>query len=264
MRIIALSNQKGGTAKTSTAVSMFEMLIENGNKTLFIDADPQRNATEVLGAKTDGVPTLYDVVAADRIEDLIDINDAIQKTKYGDVIASDVNMTRADITFIHDPMGINRFKNALANLDKSYEYVIVDTSPKIDRVLFSVLVAADEIIIPTSASKFGAMGITDLVKTISEIKRSVNPDLVIAGILITNHKPNTRFEKTARAEIEKAAEMLGTKVYKTPIRSTVKVLEAQGVGRLLYDYDPNCTASQDYLHFVDEFLKDEKKYKNKA
>lgn len=258
MRVIAISNQKGGTAKTTTAVAMFEMLVENGNKTLLIDADPQRNATEMMEAQIEGVATLYDVVAA---RERVNINEAIQHTKHGDIIASDPNMISADIIFTQDPLGMNRFKDSLADLDPSYEYVIVDTSPKIDRILFSVLVAADEVIIPTNAQKFAAMGIMDLYSTINEIQTKINPDLRISGILITNFRSNTKFEKKALIQTQEAAEKMGTKVYKHPIRSTIKVGEAQGLNRMLYDYDPFCTASQDYTEFVTEFLKDEKKLK---
>lgn len=252
MKVITIANQKGGIGKTTTATTMAGILQERGYKVLLIDADPQRNSTAVYNAKTDGEATLYDVLAGNP---RIDINEAIQHTENGDIVASDKLMRDADIIFLQDSAnGIYRLQDALEKLDKSYDYVIIDTNPTIDRIMYNALVCADHVIIPTSAALFGVMGLSDLVETMSAIKKRSNPKLDILGILIVAYKGNTNFAKSVREQLNSVAEQIGTKIFKTPIRASIKVEESQASMTPLNRYAPKCTSCIDYNTFIDELL----------
>lgn len=253
MKVITIANQKGGIGKTTTATTMAGILTERGYKVLLIDADPQRNTTAVYNAKTEGEATLYDVLAGNP---RLDINEAIQHTENGDIIASDKLMRDADIIFLQDSAnGIFRLKDSLEDLKEDYDYVIIDTNPTIDRIMYNALVCADEVIIPTSAALFGVMGLSDLVETMAAIKKRINPGLHIAGILVVAYKGNTNFAKSVKEQLDAVAEQIGTKIFETPIRASIKVEESQARMLPLNKYAPYCTSNLDYNDFVDEFLK---------
>ena len=255
MKVITIANQKGGIGKTTTVTTMAGILQEKGYKVLVVDADPQRNTTAVYNAQFEGVATLYDAVAANPP---LDIKEAIQHTENGDIVASDKLMRDADIIFLQDSTnGIYRLKDALESVKDNYDYCLIDTNPTIDRILYNALMAADEVIIPTSAAMFGVMGLSDLIETISAVKKR-NSNLKVAGILIVAFKQGTNFAKSVRGQLEDVARQIGVKVFKTPIRSSIKVEESQAVMKPLNVYAPKCNSTLDYIDFVNEFLEGEK------
>lgn len=254
MKVITITNQKGGIGKTTTATTMAGILSEKGYKVLVIDADPQRNTTAVYNAKWENETTLYDVLAGNP---RVSMKEAIQHTENGDIVASDKLMRDADIVFLQDSAnGIFRLQDALEDVKDEYDYVIIDTNPTIDRIMYNALVAADEIIIPTSAALFGVMGLGDLIETIAAVKRRSNPKLKVKGILIVAYKGHN-FNKQVKEQLDSFAESIGTKVFKTPIRVCVKVEESQAAMMPLHKYAPKCTSTADYKAFVDEFLEEE-------
>lgn len=251
-KVITIANQKGGIGKTTTATTMASMLSERGYKTLLIDADPQRNSTATYGAQSDGVATLYDVLAAD---ERIPLSEAIQHTDFGDIVASDKLMRNADIIFLQDSAnGIYRLQDAVSEEGLDYDYIIIDTNPTIDRIMYNALVAADEVIIPISATLYGFMGLADLIETIRAIQKRSNRNLVIKGILIVAYKGQTNFAKEVRSDLEEAAKSVGTVLFKTGIRDSIKVPESQAKKMPLSKYAPNSTSAQDYQGFIDEYL----------
>lgn len=255
MKVIAVANQKGGIGKTTTVTTMAGILQEKGYRVLVIDADPQRNTTAVYNAKFEGVATLYDTVAANP---KIDMKDAIQHTENGDIVASDKLMRDADVIFLQDSTnGIYRLDDALESVRNDYDYCLIDTNPTIDRILYNALMAADEVIIPTSAAMFGVMGLSDLIETIFAVQRR-NKKLKVAGILIVAYKQSTNFAKSVREQLEQVAEQIGVKVFRTPIRSCIKVEESQAMMKPLHIYAPKSTSTLDYIDFVNEYLEGEK------
>lgn len=254
MRVITVANQKGGIGKTTTVTTMAGILQEKGYKVLVIDADPQRNTTAVYGAEYEGVATLYDAVAA---KPLLDIHEAIQHTENGDIVASDKLMRDADIVFLQDSTnGVYRLGDALESVQDEYDFCLIDTNPTIDRILYNALMAADEVIIPTSAAKFGIMGLGDLIETIAAVKKR-NKKLKVSGILVVAYKPGTNFEKSVREQLNEIAGQIGVKVFKTPIRTCIKVEESQAMMKPLHVYAPKCSSTLDYIDFVNEFLEEE-------
>ena len=254
MKTIVIANQKGGVGKTTTATTLASMLKERGYKTLLIDTDMQCNSTDTYQASTDGVATLYDVILADK-KDRVSIEEAVQETNVGSIIASDQLLGNADTIIKNDAVnGIYRLQEALAKEKDKWDYVVIDTNPTLNSMIYNSLVAADEVIIPVVADRYALAGLSQLAETISAIKSRPNRDLKVAGLLLIKYKERTNLGQQVRDDLEKIAEQMDTKLFDTKIRETIKVQEAQVWRMTLIDYAPNSTACLDYEAFVDELL----------
>ena len=246
---IAIANQKGGVGKTTTALALASGLKELGKKVLMVDTDPQRNTTKVYGAKTEGVATLYDIIFAG-----FKAKDVIQKTEYGDIIASDRNLINADTQVKPGPGMYKYIKNAVSSVEKNYDYIIFDTPPHTGVLLGNVLMSAENIIIPCTADSFGIQGITDFAETINEYKED-NKKLKILGLLIIKYKGRQSLTKDIEENLLPSyAKSLKTKVFETRIRESVKCQEAQTLNRSLLSYAPNATTSEDYRALINEIM----------
>lgn len=249
MKIFVVANQKGGIGKTTTATNLAGILSKKG-KTLLIDADPQGNSTSTYEAEIKDVATLYDVMID---SDKLPINEAIQHLENGDIVASDPLLTKAEKMLDGDVEGFYRLKDAIDELD-GYDYVVIDTAPSLNVILYNCLIAADEVVIPLTADAYAIQGISQLYDTIMAVKRRQNPALKIAGLLLVKYAGRSNLEKTTREEISEQAQRMGTKLFATAIRECVKTKEAQDKQMLLIDYAPKCNTMVDYMEFVDELL----------
>lgn len=250
-KVIAVTNQKGGIGKTTTVTSIAAILQERGYKTLVIDADVQCNATDTFRAEYEGVPTLFDVM----LEEInpVSINDAIQHTEMGDIVASDPLLRETDPRLsIKGMKGLKRLKTAIDELE-GYDYVIIDTHPSIDMMLRNVLVACDEILIPMKAGRYSFQGINDLIEAIDDAK-GLNPNLKIAGILRVDYKESTNVGKGTSAALDQVGGALNAPVFDSIIRNCVKIPEAQSERMTLLKYSKSCIAEHDYEDFVEEYL----------
>lgn len=248
--VFVVANQKGGIGKTTTATNLAGILSKKA-KTLLIDADPQGNSTSTYEAKVDDVATLYDVMVD---SDKLPIDEAIQNLENGDIVASDPLLSKAEKILDGDVEGFYRLKDALDELD-GYEYIVIDTAPSLNVILYNTLIAADKVIIPVTADAYAMQGISQLYDTIMAVKRRQNRDLEIAGLLLVKYAGRSNLEKTTREDIEAEAAKMGTKLFNTAIRECVKTKEAQEKKKLLIDYAPKCNTMLDYIDFVDELLK---------
>lgn len=250
-KIIAVTNQKGGIGKTTTATSIAGILNERGYKTLLIDTDTQCNSSDTYRAEIEGVPTLYDVLLEEA--NPVSLKDAIQHTEIGDIVASDLLLCEAGSKLSQKGIkGYTKLRTALKDID-DYDYIIIDTPPSLDIMLRNVLIAADEIIIPMGAGRYSFQGINDLAETIND-SRSLNPDLKIAGALMVNVKESTNIAKETKEALEVVKNVLGSKVFSSIIRSSVKVPEAQSCRMTLIKYAKSCNVERDYEDFVEEYL----------
>lgn len=249
MTTYVVANQKGGIGKTTTATNLAGILSKKG-PTLLIDADPQGNSTSTYQAKIEDVATLYDVmIDADRLP----IDEAIQHLENGDIVASDPLLAKAEKILDGDVEGFYRLKDALDALD-GYDYVVIDTAPSLNVILYNCLIAADQVIIPVTADAYAMQGIAQLYDTIMAVKRRQNPALVIAGLLLVKYSGRSNLEKVTLTDIEAQARDMGTKLFSTTIRECVKTKEAQDAKKLLIDYAPKCNTMLDYLSFTEELL----------
>ena len=244
-----IANQKGGIGKTTTATTLAGILATKG-KTLLIDADPQGNSTSTYQAVIEDQATLYDVMVD---ADAAPIEEAIQHMPNGDIVASDPLLAKAGKMLDGNVEGLYRLQDALDMLD-GYEYIVIDTAPSLDVVLYNCLIAADQVIIPVTADAYAMQGLSKLHDTIKAVQKRQNPKLVIAGLLLVKYSGRSNLEKNVREEIQGVAEQIGTKLFTTVVRECVKTKEAQMKKKLLIDYAPNCTTMQDYSEFVEELV----------
>ncbi|MBQ7557347.1 MAG: ParA family protein [Lachnospiraceae bacterium] len=245
--VFVIANQKGGIGKSTTATNLAAILGKK-KKTLLIDADPQGNSTDTYEAKIEDVATLYDVMID---SDKLPASDAIQHTKNGDIIASDPLLVRAEKMLDGDVEGFYRLKDALDVLE-GYDYIVIDTAPSLNIILYNCLIASDQVIIPVTADAYATQGIEQLYDTIMAVKRRQNRDLSIAGLLLVRYSGRSNLERSTRESIEESAAGMGTKLFDTVIRECVKTREAQEHRMNLIDYAPRCTTCQDYLEFTKE------------
>ena len=242
-----VANQKGGIGKTTTATTLAGILGKKG-KTLLIDADPQGNSSATYQAQIENQATLYDVMVD---SDMLPLEDAVQHMPNGDIVASDPLLGKAEKMLDGDVEGLYRLKDAIEELG-GYDYIVIDTAPSLNVILYNCLIAADEVIIPVMADAYSMQGLQQLCSTIKAVQRRQNPSLRIAGLLLVKFSGRSNLEKNVQQELQQQAEKLGTKVFQTAIRECVKTKEAQKAKQLLVDYAPNCTSMQDYQAFVKE------------
>ena len=250
---IAVANRKGGIGKSSTALALSAGLKRRGYKVLMIDTDPQRNTTNVYKALTDGVATLYDIIFAG-----FKAADCIQHTEYGDIIASDENLKSADTQIKPSPGMYKYIRNAVKEVEGSYDFIIYDTQPHAGILLGNVLMSCQYVITPCTCDAFGIQGIMDFYEMIKEYQED-NEQLSILGLLIIKYKGRQSLTKDIEENLlPEYAQKMNTKVFNTRIRESVKCQEAQTMRKSIFDYSPDCTTAIDYNTLIDEILKEVK------
>ena len=251
---IAISNQKGGIGKTTTAIELFSGLKRKGYKVLMIDSDPQRSTTGVFGAKIEGSATLADMLYSGE-----DALECIQTTEMGEIIASDLILSEADTKIPADADRFYHLADTCGKLEGKYDYIIFDTPPGNGVLLGNVLSYVDYVIMPVTCDKFGVQGMMDFNNSLEKYKKRINPRLRILGILKIKYKGRQSLTRDLEDNLLPAqAEEMNTKIFNTKIRESVKCQEAQALGKSVMDYEPTCTTSIDYTTFVEEFLREAK------
>ena len=252
--VVAITNQKGGIGKTSTAIALATLLNKSGHKTLLIDADAQCNASDTFHAVIDNRATLYDVLLEGE-----DLENAIQKTEYGDIVPGDALLRRADATLPADPSGFVKLDNAINAFGRNdYEFIVIDTAPALGVLTRNVLIAADQVIIPVSADRYAIKGLDELVQSIQAIKKDprLNPRIRIYGLLLVAYPDRTRLGKQILDSLKNISDQLGTRIITPAVRRTIKINEAHAKRTPLIYYDDKCTAAQDYAVIVEDFIKE--------
>lgn len=247
MKTLTAINQKGGVGKSTTALATAQGLAKKGYKVLFIDLDPQQNASFVLKVKG-SEPTSLDVMTGEA-----DIADAIQEAGGIDAVAADPQAAGADR--ILEGIGAeHRLKEALDPVASAYDYCVIDTPPALGILTTNALTAADAAVIPAQADIFSLEGVGQLAGTLEAVKRYANPSLTVAGILLTRFNGRATLSRDIREAAEGAAAALGTSVFDATIREGIAVKEAQAVQQSIFDYAPRAKVTQDFSEYLDELL----------
>ncbi len=246
--IITISNQKGGVSKTTTAHAMAAVLSLRGYKTLLVDIDPQANLSYTQGAD-DLAQGVYELLRKDA-----DISDVIQKTPQGDIVSGSLLLAGADMEFTQTGREY-LLKESLRPVDKLYDFIVLDTPPTLGILTINALTASNDVIIPMCADIFSIQGLAQLYNTISKVKMYCNPNLCISGILMTRYNGRTVLSQDLRTSIEEKANQIGSSVYKTVIRESVAIKEAQTQQVSVFLSSPKSNPATDYIQFIDEYLK---------
>ena len=257
MKVYVVANAKGGVGKTTTSLALASILRSKGYKVLIIDTDLQQNTTNGYNAEPDGVATLYDVMISD---ERVSIEQAIQKCERGDIIASDELLKRADEVLKNEVDGNYRLQDAMEKLE-GYDYVVIDTPPRLDTVSINCLACADEVIIPVICDKYSIEGLTKFYENLMAIKKRLNPKIKIAGLLrVQTQRAYTPFKEISPV-LEEFAKKMGTKLFEANIRHCVDVTKAQGEDIDILDFNKRGNATKDYIEFVEELLEEGKSKK---
>lgn len=248
MKTYAIINQKGGVAKTSTALALGEGIARKGYKVLFVDLDPQGNLSYTLKANTQGYGALGVLQRPETAKDEI-----IDLFKNGSIIASTPALYGADTTITQTGKEY-RLKEALATIEEGFDFCIIDTPPALGILTVNALTACTAAIIPAQADIYSLQGISQLKTTIETVKKYCNPDLYIAGILITRYNGRTIIRREISELLEETAIQMNTKVYTSRIRECTALVEAQTRRESIFEYAPRSNASDDYFEFVNEIL----------
>lgn len=246
MKIFVVTNQKGGTGKTTTAATLWAGLNRRGHATLAIDLDAQGNLSYSAGAKQEkGRPTVFSVLLGEALA-----VDAIQATHEGDIMPSAPGLVAADKVF-NDIGREFLLRNALRSIT-AYEAIVIDTPPALGILTVNALAAADRVIIPAQAEVYSMQGIREVYKAVQALTPDFNPNIGIAGILVTRYSDRANINKEAVKLLEQQAANIGTRVYSTRIREAVAVREAQISRQSLLEYAPAAKVTADYNAFIDE------------
>lgn len=259
-KVITINVQKGGVGKTTTAHELGSNLTKMGYKVLVIDLDPQQNLSKFSGAPLTEYYTIYEVLKGE-----CDFSDAIHfrevpdnKVNNYDVCTAHKNLEHAEKEF-GEWSDVYLLTDKLKDVKDKYDFIIIDTQPKLGILPNMALTAADYVIIPVEASAAGIQGMGQLFERIDKIthpERGSNKNLKVAGMLLTMYADRTNLEKSIRKQLEVTASRMQTKIFRTTIRESVVIQEAQALKDSVLNHAPKSNPCVDYTNFTKELLKE--------
>jgi chromosome partitioning protein len=245
-RVIAFANQKGGVAKTTTALNLGVAFAEQGMKVLLVDLDPQGNLTMSQGLNPDAIErSMFDVLVH-----RVPITEVIHNAEV-DLAVSSIDLAGAELA-LSSMIGRERaLEKALAPVKENYNYVLIDTPPSLGLLTINALVASNGVIVPVQCEYLSLRGLVQLENTLSMIRENLNPDVAIEGILPTMYDKRTLHSREA---VEILEENFGNLVFDTKIRKTIRYAEAPVKGSSVLKYDPTGNAAEAYRKLAKEVL----------
>lgn len=248
-KVLAITNQKGGVGKTTTAVNLSASLAEAGKRTLLIDIDPQGNATSGLGInKKELQQSIYDALLNHQPLSLLRVETEIP---WLDIIPSNRQLAGAEVELVEMEARENRLKAALRKIKERYHFILIDCPPSLGLLAVNSLTAADAVIIPIQCEYYALEGISQLLEAVNLIKDRLNPSLKVAGILLTMADGRVSLSGQVMGEVRKFFE---NKVYQAVIPRNVRLSEAPGFGKPILLYDPLSSGAKAYRQLAKEVI----------
>lgn len=257
-RVLVVANQKGGVGKTTTAINLGTALAAIGENVLVVDLDPQGNASTGLGlGAKDRTLSTYDVLMGDESLSECIVHTAVPRLHLApstmDLLGAEVELSAIkDRNF--------RLRNAITAMDMQmtdamrYDYVLIDCPPSLNLLTINAMAAADAVLVPLQCEFFALEGLSQLLRTIEQVRNSLNPRLSIHGVVLTMFDPRNNLAGQVIADVR---QFLGEKVYDTVIPRNVRVSEAPSHGKPVLLYDLKCAGSQAYLKLASEVIRRE-------
>jgi chromosome partitioning protein len=247
-RIVAIANQKGGVGKTTTAINLGAALGAFERRTLLVDCDPQGNATRGVGLVATS-PHLYQVLTGQASP-----RDAIRESGFPnlDVLPSDRDLVGVEVEFVGSEKWQLRLRAVLEDVEPDYDTILLDCPPSLGHLTVNALAAADGVLVPLQTEYFALEGISELMATVRRVQANINPDLQIAGILLTMYDDRTNLSKDVAAEIKRHFE---GQVFDVVVPRNVRLAEAPSHGLPIFEYDIKCRGAEAYLDLAREYMR---------
>ena len=248
-RVIAISNQKGGVGKTTTAINLGASLAASEVSVLVVDADPQGNATTGLGITKDPEkPSLYHVLLGGVSARSAMVPTALEGLS---IIPADKNLVGANLELVDLPERELRLRKAILEVRDEFAYTLIDCPPALDLLTLNALVAADSVLVPIQCEFFALEGVSELMDTIDRIKDSFQHPLALEGILLTMFDDRTNLTRQVAADLK---EFFGRQVFRTVIPRSIRLAEAPSFGKPILGYDPRSRGAESYIKLAKEIL----------
>lgn len=253
-KVIALTNQKGGVGKTTTAVNLGVCLSKQGKKVLLVDADAQANLTMSLGyPRPDDLPISLATIMQDIIDDKpFDVQkDILHHSEGVDLLPSNIELSGLEVRLINAISRERVLTTCINEVKKNYDYVLIDCMPSLGMLTINALAAADSVVIPTQPHYLSAKGLELLLRSVSKVRRQINPHLRIDGILMTMVMPRTNISKEVTALVRSAYGQ-NIKVFDAQIPHSIRAVEATAEGKSIFAYDKGGKVAAAYEQFGKE------------
>ena len=248
-RVYALANQKGGVGKTTTAVNLGAYLADAGKRVLLVDVDPQANATSSLGFDTRSLErSSYDLfVDSPSVSRLITLTNCFRL----DLVPSSPSLAGAQIELVDMPEREFRLREALEEAEQKYDFILIDTPPSLGILTVNALAAADGVLIPIQCEYLALEGLAQLLETIERVRESLNPDLIVRGLVLTMYDARTNL---SRQVVEEIREQFPDAVFESIIPRNVRLSEAPSYGEPVSSYAPRSSGGKAYAALSREII----------
>ena len=250
MPVFAIANQKGGVGKTTTAISLGAALARSGRRVLLIDADPQSNATSGLGVVPGSGPTLYDALAG-RLPASACLRDTGEPGLR--LLPASRHLAGAEVELATEPGRERRLRECIAPVRSTFDYVLIDCAPSLGVLTLSALNAADRALIPVQCEYLALEGLGHLADTIARVAEHLNPQLSIAGVLLTMFDSRTKLSAAGEREVREHF----PQAYETIIPRSIRLSEAPSFGQTIFQHAPRSRGAESYRALAREFLRRE-------